>query len=198
MKTYMWALLGVGLLATIMLLEVVSTANQLAASEEGILAVRRDGELRYDAFWKKVSEQAQVQSKYKEDFKDVFLGSIEGRYGDDRAVAWIAESNPTLDSSVYVNLQKTLAAGREEFTVTQETLVDRQRSYRTTLRKFPDGMIAGFLGYPKEVTGNDRPQKDLDGDGRFTVLDFPFVTSSKANAVITSGLEEQPLNVFTP
>lgn len=198
MKTSMWILMAVGIVGAVAGLQVVSTANDLAAAEEGILAVRRDGELRYDTMWKKVSEQAQVQSKYKEDFKEVFLGGIEGRYDGAKAMTWIAESNPTLDSAVYVNLQKILVAGREDFTITQESLVDRQREYRTTLRKFPDGVIAGWLGYPKEIAGEDRPQKDLDGDGRYTVLDIPFVTSSKANAIIESGLEEQPLNVFAP
>ncbi len=177
---------------------VMSTYNGLNAQEKGVRATWRDSQVWYDTFWKKVSETAQVTSQYKDDFKEVFLGSIEGRYAADRPVQFIMESNPSLSPDLYKQVQRVIESGRDDFAQTQRTLVDRQRAYETSLSSFPNVLLANFMGFPHDIIGEDKPEKDLDGDGRYTVLDLPIVTSGKTQEVFKSGREDEALNVFGP
>lgn len=184
-------------LVLILGLSVMSYNNNCVSQEAGLEATWEDSQVQYDKFWKTVKEQAQVTDKYASDFKAIFLGSIEGRYeGKDPAVQMLMEANPSLDSSMYQQLARTIEAGRNDFARTQRTLVDKKRAYKTTLTKFPGSMVAGSLGYPSEATGKYAPPQDSDGDGRITVLDYESITSGKTQAVFQSGQEDEPLNVF--
>lgn len=175
----------------------VSTYNNLTGQEKGVTATWRDSAVQYDTFWKKVQEVAQVPDAYKDAFKDVILASAEARYGDkDPAFLMITEANPALDPTMYVQVQRVIETGRNEFAQTQRTLVDRQRAFDTALSSFPDNVVAGFLGFPHEVNGEFRPTKDLDGDGKYTVLDYPTVTSGKTQEVFSTGRDDEPQDVF--
>lgn len=175
----------------------VSTYNGLTGQEKGVTATWRDSAVQYDTFWKKVKEVAQVPESYKDAFKDVIVASTEGRYKDkDPAFLMITEANPTLDPSMYIQVQRVIEAGRTDFAQTQRTLVDRQRAFDTALSTFPNNMLAGMLGFPHEVNGEFRPAKDLDGDGKYTVLDYPTVTSGKTQEVFSTGREDEELDVF--
>lgn len=174
-----------------------SARNDCVRQEAGVLAVYRDAQVQYDTFWKKVKETAQVTDAYRDDFKAVFLGSMQSRYeGKDPALSFIHEANPALPPDMYASLQRVIEGGRSDFAQTQRTLVDRQRAYSTTLQSWPSGALAGWLGFPQEVNGDLRPSKDRDGDGRYTVLDYDTVTSTTTQAVFQSGHEEAPLQVF--
>lgn len=174
----------------------VGTYNSLTSQEKGVTATWRNSQVWYDTFWKKVSETAQVTDKYKSDFKEIFIGGIEGRYPPGKAVTFLMESNPALDASVYVQVQRVIESGRNDFAQTQQTLVDRQRAYDTSLHTFPNVILAGVFGFPSEINGQDRPATDVDGDGRYTVLDYPTVTSAKTQEVFKTGREDKPLDVF--
>lgn len=172
------------------------TYNDLNEQDIGVTAVYRDSQVWYDNFWKKVKETAQVADAYKTDFKDVFIASIEGRYeGKDPAVSFIMEKNPSLDASLYTRIQDVIETGRNEFAQTQRTLVDRQRRYETSLRSFPNTLFVGFLGFPREVNGEWRPTSDRDGDGLYTVLDYPTVTSATTKEAFVTG-EADEVDVF--
>lgn len=195
------AILAVVTLAALLLLGGVvvlfSTRNDCVRQEAGVLAVYRDSQVQYDTFWKKVKETAQVTDAYRDDFKVVFLGSMQSRYeGKDPALSFIREANPALPPDMYASLQRVIEGGRSDFAQTQRTLVDRQRAYETTLRSWPGGALAGWFGFPMEVNGDLRPSKDRDGDGRYTVLDYDTVTSATTQAVFQSGHEDVPLQIF--
>ena len=191
------------LLATLVLFglvggcSLISTYNGLTGQEQGVTATWRDSQVQYDNFWKKVKEVAQVPETYKDAFKEVFLASVQARYeGKDPAFLMLTESNPALDPSMYVQVQRVIESGRNEFAQTQRSLIDRQRAFSTNLATFPNNVLRGFLGFPHEVNGDLRPAKDADGDGRYTVLDYPVVTSGKTQEVFTTGREDAPLDVF--
>ena len=179
------------------LFAVLATYNSLNSQEKGIQATWRDSAVQYDAFWKKVKEVAQVPESYKDAFKEVILTTTEARYRDkDPAFLMITEANPQLDPSMYVQVQRVIEAGRNNFAQTQRTLVDRQRAFDTALSSFPNNVIAGMFGFPHEVNGEFRPTKDLDGDGKYTVLDYSTVTSGKTQEVFSTGREDEALDVF--
>jgi hypothetical protein len=174
----------------------ISLNNDLVSQETGIKATWRDSQVQYDTFWKKVKETAQVTDQYKEDFKEILLGAIDGRYDNQKMVMFIMEQNPQLDAAAYTQLQQVIESGRNDFAQTQRTLVDKQRRYETSLGTFPNNVVSGFLGFPKDVAGEYAPATDVDGDGKYSVLDYRTVTSEKTQGVFRSGREDEPLSVF--
>jgi hypothetical protein len=189
---------GVVLVMVIAVVGIVVGFNNSAVSQEnGIEATWKDSQVQYDAFWKKVKETGQVTDRYADDFKELFLGSMEARYdGKDPALNFIMEANPALPPDNYERLQTVIEEGRNDFARTQRTLVDKQRAYETHIEKFPNSSLAGMLGFPRPVTGEYAPPEDTDGDGTVTVLDYKIVTSSKTQEVFETGREDNPVDVF--
>lgn len=176
---------------------VLSFNNNCVSQETSLEATWEDSQVQYDGFWKKVKEQAKVTDKYAKDFKEIFLGSIEGRYeGKDPAMSFIMEANPGLSPDMYKQLARTMEAGRNDFSRTQRTLVDKKREYKKTLQQFPGSFLASSLGYPMEATGKYAPPRDSDGDGVITVLDCETITSAKTEDVFQSGREDSELDPF--
>lgn len=180
----------------------ISTYNSTISQEEGITAVYRDSMLEYDRFWKTVSEQAQIPAKFKDDFREVMTAEMDARYkGKDPMLLFVEEKNASLSPDLYAQVQRTIEAGRQTFTESQQTLNDRQRRYRTHLKTFPNNMVTGFLGFPSEICvrgqcGDYDPQVDIDHDGLITAMDYKIVTSGRTLDVFKSGREDEPINVF--
>lgn len=186
-----FAVLAIGIAAV-----AIGSYNELNTEEQGVQAAWRDSQVQYDKFWKTVKETAQVTDKYAADFKETFLGSIEGRYDPERPVQFLMEANPGLPPDTYLTLQHVIEAGRGDFAQTQRTLIDSQRRYATSLRSFPTVLMAHSFGYPSEITGEYAPQDDIDGDGKKTVLDYRSVTSERTQKVFATGREDSELDVF--
>lgn len=148
---------------------------------------------------KKVKETAQVTDNYKNSFKEIFVGGIEGRYKDGgmgQMALLIQEANPALSPELYLQVQRVIEAGRNDFMRSQTDLLDKQRRFKTHLETFGGSVFAGFTNMPKEVAGDLKPPRDRDGDGRYTVLDYPVVTSSKTQEVFNTGRDDAPVDVF--
>ena len=187
----------VGLLALLTAGSGISFYNEAVGQENSIVATYKDSQLQYDKFWKTVKETAQVTDAYKDDFKEVFLGSMDARYeGKDPAFSFIMESNPSLDPTLYLKVQNVIESGRADFTRSQTTLVDKQRRYETSIETFPNVVLAGFFDFPKVQVGEYAPAEDIDFDGKTTVLDYRIVTSAKTIETFESGREDEPLDVF--
>jgi hypothetical protein len=86
---------------------------------------------------------------------------------------FIQEQNPTIDSAVYVELQRIISGGREDFRIAQTRLIDQKRVYETALGSFWGGTWMRVAGYPKI---------DLD--------DFVIVTNARTEDAFNSGQEE--------
>lgn len=193
------AIVGASVLGILLLTGgcVWSFHNNCISQETSLVATWEDSQVQYDTFWKTVKEQAQVTDRYADDFKAVFLASIEGRYaGKDPAVQMLMEANPSLDATMYQQLARTIEAGRHDFARTQRTLIDKKREYKKTLAQFPNDTMASRLGFPSELTGSNAPPMDSDGDGRLTVLDYEAITSQTTQDVFRSGHDDKPLDVF--
>ena len=191
------AVLGiVCLIGAILALTVISFKNRAVGAENAVKMQFQDNQNRYDSFWKQVRETAQVADGYKEDFKQVMVASIQGRYqGKDPMLLFIQEKNPQLDPKLYTRIQDVIESGRNDFKRSQTDLLDRQRRYATTLQEFPGSVYAGWLGLPTELHGPLAPPADLDGDGKLTVLDYPIVTSAKTKDAFQKG-EDDEVDVF--
>jgi hypothetical protein len=86
---------------------------------------------------------------------------------------FIQEQNPTIDSTVYTQLQRMIEAGRIDFANSQTRLIDQKRVYQTALGSFWQGMWMRVAGFPKI---------NLD--------DYKIVTNSHTENAFSTGTEE--------
>lgn len=112
-------------------------------------AAQKQTEVIFDNVWKTIRQQADVTDNYKDDFKEIYIGMMEGRYKNDAVAGqqtlmkWITESNPTLDASIYKTLMNTIEGSRKEFTFQQEKLIDIDRQHKSLRATFPNSLIIG-------------------------------------------------------
>ena len=140
------------LCAVIFVSSIMGINNQCASFEQQIQAQYKQNQNNYDNYFKSIKEMAQVPDMYTDKFKSIYDGIMKGRYGAEGSKAMfqmITESNPTLDPTMFTNIQQKIEAGRLDFEANQKTLLDKKQVYQTTLNSMPDGFFAKFLGYPK-------------------------------------------------
>lgn len=153
----------------------------------------------YDAFWKTVREVAQVPDKYKEDFKDLLVADTNAKFGPQGSQAtfqWFQERQVNFDSSLYRKIQDVIESGRADFKRSQDMLLDKQRKVADKVEGYWGSILASHYDFPRSLQGASAPPRDLDGDGRLTVLDYPIVTSTRTKAAFQEGADEE-IKVFS-
>jgi hypothetical protein len=133
-------------------LNFMGVYNQAISFENGIKANYSNNQNVYDNYTKKVMEAAQIPNKYANDLKGLYSEAIGKRYGKEGSKAmfqWLQEHNPTLDPSIYKEIQVIIENGRDEFKVNQSSLIERKREYDIFLTTFPNNVITGMLKFPK-------------------------------------------------
>lgn len=101
----------------------------------------------------KVKEAAKVSDKYSDALTKVIEGALTARYGDEgsqAAMQWITEQNPNMDAQVFIKIQQIIESGRNEFQVSQTSLLDKCRIYKTNLGYVWGGFWLKLAGYPKD------------------------------------------------
>lgn len=146
--------MGVFMVITVIAIggKLISTYNDFVSMEESIFAQYKQNQNNYDNYYKTVKEMIQVNDAYASDFKKVYDGLMQGRYGKNGSKAmfqWIQENMPNFDSSLYSKVQNAITAGRKDFETNQKTLLDKKRVYKQELRVIPNNLIAGLMGFPK-------------------------------------------------
>lgn len=139
-------------------------------------AAQQNSEVVFDNTWKVIQGQAGVADKYKDSFKEIYIGIMNARYekGDGTLMKWIQESNPTFDASLFAKVMNTIEGSREAFTMEQKKLIDIDREHKLYRATFPNSLIVG-----------GRPD-----------LDIKLVTSAKTKAAFSSGEDNDDPNPF--
>ena len=146
---------GVGFvaLAIIAVVSVVGIYNTCIRHEADIKAQYSENQNNYDKLFKSVAETAQVPTAYAKDLKDLYTTTTATRYGQGGSKAvfqFIKEHNPTLDSSLYKQVQQVIESGRIDFESKQASLIDRKRVYESqVINTAVTGSIAKVLGFPR-------------------------------------------------
>ena len=89
---------------------------------------------------------------YRDDFTKVVQAQMQGRYGKEGSKAsfqWLKEHNVQFDSTLYVQMQRMIEAGRNDFEQNQKVLIDKKRLYQKALDSMPTGIVMRFIGFPK-------------------------------------------------
>ncbi len=130
----------------------VGVFNQGNRYEQQLVAEQTNNRNILSNYGKKVAESAQIPAMQRDDFVKVVKAQMEGRYGPTGSGAtmqWIKENNISLDTKVYTNLQRTIEAGRNEFSTGQTKLISVKQEYTTVLGSVPRGFVLKLVGYPK-------------------------------------------------
>lgn len=129
---------------------VVGTRNDAVRQEAGIKAQYLQNQNNYSNYIAKLAETAQVPSMYMEDLSKLYSKVVEGRKGSDQELfRFIKEANPTVDASIYRQIQQVIEAGRNSFEADQKTLLDKKRVYEVALQSFPGNVVLGAFGFPR-------------------------------------------------
>lgn len=158
----------------------------------------RSNQNSYDAFWKTVKETAQVPDKYKEDFKQLLVAETSAKFGPEGSKAafqWFQDRQINFDASQYRKIQDVIESGRQDFKRSQDELLDKQRKVQDMTQGYWGSMLASHYDFPRTLSGELAPPRDLDGDSKLTVLDYPIVTSAKTQEAFRTG-QDEALNVF--
>jgi hypothetical protein len=150
-----------------------NTGNRL---ENAIKATYEDNQNVLAQYSNRIAEAAQVPAMQRDDLTSVVTAALDARYGEDGSRAmfqFLQEQNPTIDSSVYVELQRIIVAGRQDFQVAQTRLIDQKRVYETALGSFWQGTWMGLAGFPRV---------DLD--------EYNIVTNARTEEAFSTGTEE--------
>jgi len=126
--------------------------NSAVRMEKAIQAQYEQNQNARSQFVTSVMEAVQIPTMYKDDFKEVILADMEGRYGKDGSKAtfnWIKERNLDFNSAMYTKLQNMIEAGRAEFAHEQKLLIDKKRAYKMKLDSLPGEFFYAMLGFPK-------------------------------------------------
>ena len=117
----------------------------------------------FDKVWKILQQQAQVTDQYKDGFKEIYTGLMEGRYANDGQgqgketfMKWIQESNPTFSPALYEKLMASIEGQREGFFIEQQKLIDIDREHKNMCQTFPNSMVVGKrheIGYQEDENG---------------------------------------------
>jgi len=176
MKNLIAAGIVVGGIAAIGITSYISAYNTGNRLERTIEATFTDNQNVLAQYSNRIAEAAQIPAMQRDDLTAVVTAALEARFGDEGSQAmfqFIQEQNPNIDSTVYVELQRIINAGREDFRVAQTRLIDQKRVYETALGSFWQGTWLNIAGYP---------QTDLS--------EFLIVTNSRTNEAFSTGQEE--------
>jgi len=141
----------------------VSLRNQITAKQ-------RANEASFDTCWKIIQQQTQVSDQYKDGFKEIYTGLMEGRHYEKGGglMKFITEANPAFDIRLYEKVSNSIEAQRTSFLRDQTALLDLKREHDNTLDFMPSSW---FLG------------------GR-SKIDVKIVTSGKSQEAFQTGKEE--------
>lgn len=164
---------GIGIVGITSYISAYNTGNRL---ERTIEATFTDNQNVLAQYSNRIGEAAQIPAMQRDDLAEVVERALDARYGEEGSQAmfqWIQEQNPQIDSTVYIELQRIINAGREDFRVAQTRLIDQKRVYETALGSFWQGTWLKIAGYP---------QTDLD--------QFVIVTNARTDEAFSTGQEE--------
>ena len=122
----------------------VGSSNSEVELRNAGTAQQKANEVVFEKMKKVIFQQAQVASKYTEEFSNVYHKMMSARYeGKDPMMNWITEHNPSLDASMYKVIQTSIAALRAEFANVQKRLIDIKREHDNLRMRIPSCWFVG-------------------------------------------------------
>ncbi len=98
-----------------------------------------------------ITGEASVVEYYGKLIDSAFVHANDARYGDGGSKAvmqFITEQNPNISPELFTRLQQAIESNWVDFEKAQTTALDNAFHYKRYLRRKPNGVFAGWMGYP--------------------------------------------------
>lgn len=166
------AVLGVAVMVFLM---YMSYSNSEVRLRNAVKAQQEANTTSFDTCWKIIQGQAQVADKYKDSFKEIYIGLMEGRHYEKggELMKFITESNPNFDIRLFEKVSNSIEGQRTSFMRDQQKLIDLKREHDNVLTTMPGSFFVG-----------SRPQ-----------VEIKIVTSTKTEKTFQTGKEDE-IDVF--
>ncbi len=154
----------------------ISYQNTYERIDQDILAQYKKIESNYEKMSRVILQQAGILNKYSTDFREIYKGMMQGRYGKDGSKAmwqWIKEQNPQIDSALYAKLMTTVEAQRTGF--------DRQQS-----------KVASMVAESNKMLKTAPAKWFVDGK----IKEAKIVSSSNTKVIMESGIDDSSNDLF--
>jgi len=120
----------------------IGVSNSERTLRNKIEAQQEMTEAYYTKLWEVLKTKAGVADEYAEQFKEIQLGIMEGRYSTGgEMMKWITEANPEFDASLYKDVMNSIEGERNGFFVEQVKLRDMNKQHDDMLVTFPKKVI---------------------------------------------------------
>lgn len=136
----------VGILLVFSVIFYFTVSNNEIKMRAQTVAQQETNQAFFDKMWKIINQQAGVAEEYRESFKDVYNGIMEGRYQNARGgalMSWIQEHNPEFDSGLFKKIQQSIEAQRDAFFIEQKKLISYQTQHKIYLTTVPNKWFIG-------------------------------------------------------
>ncbi len=166
----------IAIIAVIIFIMNISYQNKYEGVQEDITAQYKKIETDYEKMSRIILQQAGIVNKYSNDFKEIYKGMMQGRYGAEGSKAmwqWIKEQNPQIDASLYQKLMVTVEAQRTTFSRHQEKVAMMVAESNKMLRIAPSSWF-------------------VDGE----IQEAKIVSSSATKAIVDSGVDNTSNDLF--
>jgi hypothetical protein len=160
----------------------ISIRDNFVKVENSIPAIYEDSKNVHSNYVLKIKEMAQVPKMATEQLSRIVKDAIQGRYGDDGSKAvfqFIKEQNPTIDPTLYTNIQKEIAGGRTDFENKIRMVIDKKRVATDMLDQTVGGTFLKFMGMPRKSFG-------YNGDKD----DYPVIMSEQSAETFKTGIDK--------
>lgn len=130
----------------------ISNKNMANRFEQSIIAAYKNDETVLSKKVTSVQESAQVPGMQRDDVVATIKAAITGRYGANGSQAVfqaIKEQNPSVSPELYIQLQRIIESGSDDFNRAQQDLIDKKRAYGDQLGSTVTGFWMHAAGYPK-------------------------------------------------
>lgn len=149
-------IIGLSILVVVILFSIIIFSSIVGFRNEGVTfqktinAQITDMKAKYNEYFLKVREVAQVPKEQMEQLKSFYDKLIAGRSADGAMFKFISEQNPAINQDTFVQIQRIIAAGRSEIYEVQKVHIDTVREYNTYISTFPNVVLAGMFNF-KEI-----------------------------------------------
>lgn len=144
----MKALIGIGsvvILALVGVFMYMSYSNSEVRLRNAVTAQQTANETSFDTCWKIIQGQAQVAEKYKDSFKEIYIGLMEGRHYEKGGalMKFITEANPAFDIKLFEKVSNSIEVQRTAFMRDQQKLIDLKREHDNVRMTAPGSWFVG-------------------------------------------------------
>lgn len=154
----------------------ISYQNIYERIDQDIQAQYKKIESNYEKMSRVILQQAGILNKYSTDFREIYKGMMQGRYGKDGSKAmwqWIKEQNPQIDASLYSKLMTTVEAQRTSF--------DRQQ-----------GKVTSMVAESNKMLRVAPSKWFVNGE----IKEAKIVSSSNTKAIMETGIDDSSNDLF--